>query len=263
VRGPNHENICAISQEERVPERQAAGAANIQTATDYLVESMADPNAYVVENFSAAMPKVFQPPISLTPDEIMAVITYMQAQGCEPDPAAIILPAEVLTAAAEGDQAEAPFSLVVEGDPASGRNLFYDDNSPAACGKCHTVAGEGASVGPDLTDLAATQTLAYIFEAILAPSASIAGGYEPILIQQSNGEQLSGVIDSEDDTTLVIKDKDGAVHEIAKADIARERRYPDEPSVMPANFGDLLTVQQISDLIAFLQESAGVLPVEE
>jgi hypothetical protein len=29
---------------------------------------------------------------------------------------------------------------------------------------------------------------------------------------------------------------------------------------MPGNFGELLTVKQVADLIAYLQESAGALP---
>jgi hypothetical protein len=49
---------------------------------------------------------------------------------------------------------------------------------------------------------------------------------------------------------------------VQKSDIQRERRYPDIPSLMPGNFGELLTVKQVADLIAFLQESAGVVPVE-
>jgi len=40
------------------------------------------------------------------------------------------------------------------------------------------------------------------------------------------------------------------------------RRYPDEPSIMPSNFAELLTVKQVADLIAYLQESSGVAPAE-
>jgi len=260
VRGPNHENVCAIAQAERVPERQAAGASQIVTATDYLVESISDPDVYLVKGFSASMPKVYQPPISLTSEEIMAVITYMQAQGCQPDPGVIQLPDEVINAAAAGGAEEASFSLGVKGDPQAGRDLFFDAESSAACATCHTVGEEGSDVGPDLTDLAATQTQAYIFESIMNPSATIAGGYDPILAQLQDGTLVSGVINAEDDATVTIKDKEGVVTVVNKSDIQREKRFPEEPSIMPANFGDLLTVKQVGDLIAFLQESAGVLP---
>ena len=264
VRGPNHRNVCGVARDQRVSERQAAGASNIQTATDYLVESLADPQGYIVDGFSGAMPKAYLPPISLSPDEIAAVIVYLQTQGCEADAGAINLPAEILNAATSEVAAGGEFSLVLVGDPAAGRELFLDEAGVAACVKCHTVAGEGAAVGPELTDVAGTQTLVYVFESVMDPSAQIApGGYEPIQVQLSDETVIAGVITAEDDSSVTITDKEGTVFEIDKADIGRERRYPDLPSIMPSNFGDLLTVQQVADLIAFLQESAGVLPAEE
>jgi len=263
VRGPNHENVCGRARDQRVAERQAAGASHIQTATDYIVESIADPDAYLVEGFSAAMPRVYLPPISLSVDKITSVILYMQAQGCTPEVSAIELPREILNAAAAQAEGAAPFSLVLAGDPAAGGTLFTDPAGPAGCVQCHTVAGEGAEVGPELTDVAGTQTLEYVFESIMDPSAVIAsGGYEPIQIQLADGTVISGVLRSEDDTTLSIVIKDGTVEMVNKADVQRELRYPDLPSLMPGNFGDLLTVQQVADIMAFLQESAGVLPVE-
>jgi len=93
------------------------------------------------------------------------------------------------------------------------------------------------------------------------PSAQIAaGGYEPIQVQLSDGKVLSGILKAEDDATVTIKDKEGVETVVNKSDIQREKRYPDVPSIMPDNFGELLTVKQAADLIAFLQQSAGVLP---
>lgn len=263
IRGPNHLNVCGIARDQRVAERQAEGAANIQTATDYLVESIANPNIYIVEGFAGAMPRVYLPPIALTSEEVSAVILYMQAQGCEQDPAAINLPPAILNAATAEVAAGVPFTLVVKGDPEAGKALFLDSAGPAACVKCHIVAGEGASVGPDLTDVAGSQTVEYIFESIMGPSAQIApGGYEPIQLQLSDGTVLSGIITAEDDATVTVKDKDGVETVVNKSDIGRERRFPDVPSLMPDNFGDLLTVKQVADLIAFLQQSGGVLEGE-
>lgn len=264
VRGPNHADVCAVSRDLRVAERQAAGAAGIQTATDYLVESLADPDVYVVEGFSAAMPKVYLPPISLTADEIRAVVLYLQTQGCEADAATIELPQVILEAAAQQGEVGEPFSLAVVGDPQAGRELFFDPAGAAACVQCHTVEGEGGQVGPELTDVAGTQTLQYIYESIMDPSAAIAsGGFEPVQLQLNDGSVLSGVLRAEDDASLSVVDTDGVETIVQKADIARERRYPDIPSAMPGNFSELLTVKQVADLIAFLQESAGVLTVEE
>jgi len=264
VRGPNHAGVCGIARDERVAERQAAGAANIQTATDYLVESIAQPQAYIVEGYSGAMPKAYLPPISLTTDEISAVILYLQTQGCEADAAAINLPPEILSAAGAQVSAGGEFTLVLTGDPEAGKALFSDAEGPAACSKCHTVAGEGEQVGPELTDVAGTQTVEYIFESIMDPSAQIAAGdYTPIQVQLNDGTILSGIIKDEDEATVTIKDKEDLETVVNKSDIQREKRYPDVPSLMPGNFGELLTVQQVANLIAFLQQSAGVLPSDQ
>jgi len=51
---------------------------------DYLVESMYEPTAYVVEGFPPAMPPVNLPPIGLTDQEILSVIAALQALGGTP-----------------------------------------------------------------------------------------------------------------------------------------------------------------------------------
>lgn len=61
------------------------------TATDYLVECLADPPAYVVEGFPThLMPLTFTGQIALSLDDIMSVVAYLQALGGSPDPDAIV-----------------------------------------------------------------------------------------------------------------------------------------------------------------------------
>lgn len=54
------------------------------TGLDYLLQSMYEPGAYVVEGFPAAMPPVNQAPIELTDGEILTVIAALQALGGTP-----------------------------------------------------------------------------------------------------------------------------------------------------------------------------------
>jgi putative heme-binding domain-containing protein len=246
-----------LRAEQRATERQTQGASHVKTGTDYLVESIAEPDAYVVEGFKAEMPRVYQPPISLTADEIRAVITYLQSLGGEVDAAAIQLPAAVAQAA--GAQAEgAAFRLYLPGDPERGEALFTGEVGDVACGKCHTVAGEGGQVGPELTDVAGRQTLENIVQSILEPSAVIASGFDPIVVRTKDNRTVNGVIKAEDDAQITIVTSDGEEVEIRKADMAAERRAPDVPSVMPGNFSEVLTIQQLSDLVAYLQKAGGV-----
>jgi mono/diheme cytochrome c family protein len=51
---------------------------------EYFAQSMYEPTAYVVEGFPPAMPPVHQPPFSLTDQEILCVIAYLQTLGGTP-----------------------------------------------------------------------------------------------------------------------------------------------------------------------------------
>ncbi len=241
---------------ERVGERQAQGATHIQTATDYLVESVAFPSAYVVEGFKDEMPEAYLPPISLTPDEIRAVVTYLQSQGGEVDASAIQLPPEVMAAAGR-QEAASPWQPYMQGDPEAGRALFFDLEGKAPCAKCHMVNGEGGQVGPELTDVAGTRPPQYIIESIVSPSTEIASGYESVLLQTADGRTIDGVMREETDEAILLVTKEGEELTIPQEDISRRR--DDVPSIMPDNFSDILTVKELHDLLAFLEQAAGVL----
>ncbi len=47
------------------------------TATDYLVECVTRPSAYIVPGYKNEMPVVWKPPIALNPDELRSVILYL------------------------------------------------------------------------------------------------------------------------------------------------------------------------------------------
>lgn len=54
------------------------------TGLEYLLQSMYEPTAYVVEGFPPAMPPANQAPIELTDGEILCVIAALQALGGTP-----------------------------------------------------------------------------------------------------------------------------------------------------------------------------------
>lgn len=51
---------------------------------EYLAQSLYEPNAYVVEGYTPAMPPAHQPPIGLSDAEIRTVIAYLQSLGGTP-----------------------------------------------------------------------------------------------------------------------------------------------------------------------------------
>lgn len=238
--------IIGARAAQRAQERAAQGAP-VKSATDYLVETLATPSAYIVKGFKNEMPLVYQPPISLSPDEIKAVISYLQSQGGEVDIAAIKLPATIKAASA----AEvAPWEPYMAGDLSEGERLFFDLESNAGCAKCHTVKEKGGKVGPELTNVAGTRTPKFIVQSILNPSAEIASGFEPMLVITKDGRYISGVLQKEDQASIVLADSNAKVITIPKEEVAN--KAPQKTSIMPGNFAEILTTKELHDILAYV-----------
>ena len=253
VRGPNQGEGGPLGlpigarAEERARER-ATATGKPYTATDYLVESLADPAAYVVQGYKNEMPNPFQPPIRLSPDEGRAVIAYLQSLGGTADLAAITLPPGLEARAAAGPAAE--WKPYVAGDPKKGEKLFFDLDSTAACGKCHRVGDRGGNVGPELTTVAGTRDPRFIIESILDPSKVIASGYETVLIITRKDRYVTGIVKKEDAASVEVADSQGKLQKVAKADI--KQRAPQTVSMMPGNFKEILTVEEFHDVLTYV-----------
>jgi len=252
IRGPNQGPSGPLGipigarAEERARER-AKATGKPYTATDYLVESLLDPGAYVVQGFKNEMPDPMRPPIRLSADEVRAVLVYLQSLGGTADLAAVKLPAGAEAKAAAVAEEWSPY---IAGDVKKGEKLFFDADSNAACGKCHKVGERGGDVGPELTTVAGTRDPRFIIEAVLDPSKVIASGYEAVLIITKAEQYVTGIVKREDATTVEVADSQGKVQRVAKSDI--KQRAPQTTSLMPGNFKEILTVEEFHDVLAFV-----------
>jgi cytochrome c553 len=73
---------------------------------------------------------------------------------------------------------ERPGNNVVAGDPKRGENIFF--NHTARCVLCHSLQGQGSTVGPPLDGIATRKDAAYIRESLLEPSKALAEGFESL-----------------------------------------------------------------------------------
>jgi putative heme-binding domain-containing protein len=165
------------------------------SGAEYLVESVYNPNAFIVSGYPKnQMQPVNKPPIALSHDEILAIIAYLNTLGGTTDMNFVERITQVqepwrqgLLKAEEGEDKFRP--PVFKGDVEAG-----DENFQGICVKCHRVDTEGRDIGPELTQIGASQSGEYILESILDPNAVIVRGYkETIVMWKERGrESLRG-----------------------------------------------------------------------
>ena len=129
----------------------------------------------------------------------------------------------------------------------SGRKAFRD----TGCVQCHRIAGEGGSVGPDLAGVGKRLKPGELLESILLPSKVIADEYANVVVETADGTVVAGRVDREDDRVLVLRPPPpGVPVTIEKANVLQRKKS--DQSNMPAGIVNVLTKEQILDLLAYL-----------
>lgn len=141
------------------------------------------------------------------------------------------------------------------GDPAKGWRVFQASQSGAMCIRCHRVHGQGAEVGPDLSDIAAKYSAEEILNSILRPSQRIAEGYKTMWMELADGRMLFGQLRTESDRELQLFDANGMPFTVEKAEIAERGVY--DTSLMPGGLWKTLSHEQFADLYAWLLTNKG------
>ena len=157
------------------------------SAKAYIIESLLNPGAYVVEGYPPIMPAVDKPPIALNRSELWALTAFLESLGGTVDVALNDIPATAGAAAGGGGAAA---EVKLPGDAKAGEALFQ---SKAGCIACHKAGKIGASpVGPDLSQIAKIQTPDYIMKKILDPKGmGTVAGFPPGVMPQTFGQMLT------------------------------------------------------------------------
>ncbi|MBT6459031.1 MAG: c-type cytochrome [Planctomycetaceae bacterium] len=142
----------------------------------------------------------------------------------------------------------------VPGSASLGRAIFHANH--IGCAKCHIVNGYGGEIGPDLSQIARKHSAIALHEDILKPHAAIAAGFETMTVLTDKGTAISGLQVSAGDP-IVLKDALGKVHSINRKNT--DTIVPSKNSLMP-ELANLLTTEELSSLIQFLQSAANQPP---
>ena len=140
-------------------------------------------------------------------------------------------------------------SAAQNGDVARGQTVF--NSAKAACLSCHAIGYIGGRIGPDLTRIGQVRSERDLLEAVVFPNASFARGFEPVIVRTRTGATHGGVLRSDAPDEVVLGTVAGPDTRIPRPDIADIE--PGTISLMPPGYGELLTRQELADLLAFLK----------
>lgn len=151
------------------------------------------------------------------------------------------------------------------GDAAKGEQLF---NRRAGCATCHMVKGHGGLLGPDLTRVGASRSIAYLIESIREPDKELSEGmqdpnnhyglplvYDTVTVDLKNKEKVTGVAKNEDTFSVQVLDTNQRLRLFLKSevlDVVHERK-----SLMPAYTEQMLNAAELQDLLAYLESLRG------
>ncbi|HEX7360948.1 MAG TPA: c-type cytochrome [Bryobacteraceae bacterium] len=141
----------------------------------------------------------------------------------------------------------AAFETPVEGDLGRGRAVFFGSGG---CSNCHMIRGRGGFLGPDLTNIGFSSSIAQLRENILHPSNKRGGGFRSVTVVLKNDTRIEGIAKDNSNYSIQILDTHGHLHLLNKARLKEVVFAPKSP--MPDTYGETLSPQDLQNLVAFL-----------
>ena len=153
-------------------------------------------------------------------------------------------------------------SETVGGDPSKGQALYNSSGCPA----CHMIAGQGGSIGPDLSRIGTMRGGPSLKARLEDPGANLPKvgegpfgnrwtQYLMFRAVAQDGRVVEGTRVGEDSFTIVLKDASGKFHGFWKPDLRSLEKEPGK-SFMPS-FKGTLSLTQLDDVVAYLVSLKG------
>ena len=126
----------------------------------------------------------------------------------------------------------------------------------AGCAKCHRFGDQGGTTGPDITAVGNRFDALYLLESLLTPSKVIPDQFLNEVIKMEDGVIHTGRVIYDDGKLLRVRQDPftQTVTDVAAGKI--ERRTLLNTSEMPEGLLNILTEEEILDLIAYLSAGA-------
>jgi len=151
---------------------------------------------------------------------------------------------------------------IATGDAQKGKEV-YDANG---CAKCHSIAGQGGILGPELNKIGTLRGTIKLQEIMNDPGANLPldtslqerAAYPAYLMYRvttKDGKTIEGMRVDEDTFTIQLRDANGNLRSVRKFDVQKVEPLPGK-TFMPSYKGKL-TDKQIEDLVAYLSSLGG------
>ncbi|MDB6054057.1 MAG: hypothetical protein JWN25_1580 [Verrucomicrobiales bacterium] len=140
-------------------------------------------------------------------------------------------------------------TAVAQGSADSGESIFR--RASTGCLACHAIGGAGGKVGPDLTSIGASAQPDYLVESLFYPNRKIKEGFNSVVVQTTDDQELNGILVKESAEELVIRDPANRELSIPKKIISGRRNGG---SLMPSGLMEALSPGEQLDLVKFLSE---------
>lgn len=175
----------------------------------------------LVRIIRTGIPNTPMPASSMTVEQAQKIVAYLRARA---------------TSARSG---------TARGDATRGQALFA---GKGGCAGCHSVAGVGSGVGPDLTRIGALRGALELERSLVEPAADIQPTARFYRVVMKDGTVVTGRMLSHDTFTVQMLDTQQRLRSFAKSEL-REHGFADSP--MPS-YRDRLTAQELSDVVSYL-----------
>jgi cytochrome c oxidase cbb3-type subunit 3 len=170
---------------------------------------------------------------NLSDDEIWMVIAYLRTLAATGPPAA------------------------ERGDARRGEQLFWGREA-GNCGQCHMVDGRGGRIGPNLSRIGASRSVAALEREIRQPGEVIPVGFETVTVVTRDGRRIRGVRKNEDAFSIQMMTGSEEILSFFKRDLTSVT--PEPQSLMPAYPPERLSDDDLRDLVRYLRSLKGQAP---